>query len=63
MSLTLMSEIQEATSVDAEAQGGVMEGFLIEHKGLVLISDWYMLGTTTAPRSGKERLSPDCFGP
>ena len=57
-----MSEIQEATSVDAEAQGGVMEGFLIEHKGLVLISDWYMLGTVTALRSGK-RLSPDSSGP
>ena len=63
MSLTLMSKIQEATRVDAEAQGGVVEGFLMEHKGLVLISDWYMLGTATALRSGNGRLSSDSSGP
>ena len=49
--------------VDAEAQGGVVEGFLMEHKGLVLISDWYMLGTATALRSGNGRLSSDSSGP
>ena len=56
-----MSEIQEATRVDAER--GVVEGFLIEQQGLVLISDWYMLGTATALRNGKGRLSPDSSGP
>lgn len=56
-----MSEIQEATRVDAER--GVVEGFLIEQQGLVLISDWYMLGTATALRTGKGRLSPDSSGP
>ena len=56
-----MSEIQEATRVDAER--GVVEGFLIEQQGLVLISDWYMLGTATALRSGKGRLSSDSSGP
>ena len=60
MSLTLISEIQEATRVDAE--GGAVETFLMKQQGLVLISDWYMLGTVTALRSGK-RLSPDSSGP
>lgn len=59
----MMSESQEAMRVDAEARGGVVEGFLMEYKGLVLISDWYVLGTAAALRSGKGRLSPDNSGP
>lgn len=46
LSLTLMSEIQEATVWMLKTQGGVMEGFLIEHKASCW-SLWYMLGTTT----------------
>lgn len=47
----------------AEIQGRAGEGFLTEHKGLVLISDWYTPDTAAALRSGKGRLSPDSAGP
>lgn len=43
-----MSESQEVKRVVAEIQGRAGEGFLTEHKGLVLISDWYTPDTAAA---------------
>lgn len=63
MSLILMPESQEAMRVDAEAQGGFVEGLLLEHKGPVLTSDWYMLSTAPALREWKGEAEPRQFWP